>query len=135
MPAPYLQCEARLTTREFMAWLWLDEITRGRSTAKVAAAHKVAVRTVQAAVRDVRRQLDGCKQYREELVPPRLFVFFGCRPLTPRSTCNHGRVEIPRGDHQCCGICDRSGLDHLPYFHREPEPDPCKRRDRRHARG
>lgn len=124
-----------MTPREFHAWLWLEEMAAGRSTAQIAAAHKAAVRTVQAAVRGVRKQLDACRQHRADLVPPRLHVFFGCRPLTPRSTCNHGRVEIPRGDHQCCGICHRSGLDHLPYFHREPEADPCRRRDRRHARG
>lgn len=108
-----------MSPREFDGWAWLAALERGHSSRKIAESEGVSIRTVQALTREARRQLDACRQNRPALLPPRLHVFYGCRPLTPRSACVHGRVPIPEGDAQCCGICHRSGLDHLPYFHRD----------------
>lgn len=74
---------------------------------------------------------------------PDLVPIFPVGDYTPSTPCNHDKRPIPVGSRWYCPVCDRSGLDHLPYFKdarplpRDPKPKtpaprtPTRRESRR----
>ena len=58
--------------------------------------------------------------------PPSLVLSFGSsnKPLKLLTCDDVHRGPIPKGSTCCCGVCHKSGVDHLPAMRRDPRTDP-----------
>jgi hypothetical protein len=119
------------------AWVWLLWATEdGLSSRQIRERlrGRVPIRTIQAGLARVRRQLDSCVQNRPLVPDPRLVPFFPCGPYTPTTRCRHDIEPIRLGSCLCCLVCHRSGLDGHPALRRDPRSDPKPDRKPKQAR-
>jgi len=105
-------------------------LSSGLTIAEVAKELGCSRDTVYRLVRESRAALDKYRAEREDV--PNLEPTFPRGDYTPATTCNHDKQPIPIRSRWYCPICDRSGLDHLPFFQnarplpKDPKPTPEK---------